>query len=146
LQSGEGLAKNRKNKEETSAEANMSILIVDDEKDMGRLLGDILREEGFKVNNAFDGVTAISKVKQNHYDLMILDFNLSGMTGFNVLEKTKDLNPELKTIMISAYGDNKIKSKAKDYGVDDFLDKPFDINNLLETVKKATQTIKNNDD
>jgi DNA-binding response OmpR family regulator len=125
-------------------EAGMSILIVEDEKDMGRLLCDILHEEGYKVNNAFDGQTAISKMRKNHYDLMILDYNLSGMTGFNVLDKAREIKPDLKTIMISAYGDNKIKNRAKDYGVNDFLDKPFDINNLLQTIKKASQSIHDN--
>jgi DNA-binding response OmpR family regulator len=117
----------------------VSVLIVEDERDMGRLLSDILKEEGYSVNNAYDGNTAISKLKKQRYDVMILDYNLSGMTGFNVLEKVKELLPHIKTIMISAYGDNRIKKKAREYGVHNFLDKPFDINNLLKTLKKTTQ-------
>lgn len=110
------------------------ILIVDDDKDLCNLISDILKEDGYSVKKVYDGNTALNEIISNKYDVMIIDNKLSGISGINVIERSKYLNSSIKTIMISAYGNTKTKLRARDLGVYDFLDKPFDIKLLLSRV------------
>jgi len=112
------------------------ILVVDDDKDLCNLISDIISEEGYIVQKAYDAKTAISKILDENIDVMIIDNKLSGSSGINVIEQSKFLNPGLKTIMISAYGNTNTKLRARDLGVYDFLDKPFDIKDLIKTVSE----------
>ncbi len=114
-----------------------SVLVVDDNRDLGMLTSEMLVERGFRVNIAFDGVSALAKIKQEPYDLMILDYRLSGISGLIVLKKTQQIRPNLRTIMISAFGDDSTKARARELGAYAFLDKPFNIDGLVKVVKKA---------
>lgn len=67
---------------------------------------------------------------------MILDYKLTGNSGLTVLEKINQIRPKLQVMMISAYGDEYVKSKAKKLGAIKFLDKPFDVKKLVRNVKK----------
>ncbi len=113
------------------------VLVVDDNRDLGMLTSEMLVERGFRVNIAFDGVSALAKIKQERYDLMILDYRLPGISGLTVLEKTHQIRPNLKTIMISAFGNDSTRARAKELGAYAFLDKPFDIDGLVKVVKKV---------
>lgn len=113
------------------------VLVVDDNRDLGKLTSEILKERGFRVNIAFDGVSALARIKQEPYDLMILDYRLTGISGLTVLEKTQQIRPNLKTIMISAFGNESTKARAKELGAYAFLDKPFNIDGLVKVVKKT---------
>lgn len=111
------------------------ILVVEDDKDMSRIISSILKEEGYKIDRAYDGEQAIKKIKAKDYNLMILDYKLPDINGINVLKEVRRTKPSLKVIMISAYGSPSIKSTAKKFGVYRFLDKPFDLNRLVKAVK-----------
>jgi len=113
------------------------VLVVDDNRDLGELTSEILVEKGFRVNIAFDGETALKRIKQEPYDVMILDYRLPGISGLTVLEKTLQIRPNLRTIMISAFGDDSTRTKAQKLGVYAFLDKPFNIDGLVKVVKKT---------
>jgi len=113
------------------------VLVVDDNRDLGELTSEILEERGFKVNIAYDGESALARIKQEPYDLMILDYKLPRMSGLTVLERTLRVRPNLKTIMISAFGDDSTRTRAKELGAYAFLDKPFNIDRLKRTVKRA---------
>ncbi len=113
------------------------ILVVDDEKNICRMISNILKEEGYKVDKAYDGEQAVRKVKARGYNLVLLDYKLPGIDGINVLKEIQLIEPSLKVIMISAYGSPTIKSMAKKLGVYRFLDKPFDLNRLVRVVKDA---------
>jgi DNA-binding response OmpR family regulator len=119
------------------------VLVVDDDKDLCNLISDIIKEEGFEVKKAYDGNSAIDRLLKENYDVMIIDNKLSGVSGIKVIEQTKDLKPALKTIMISAYGNTNTKLRAKDLGVYDFLDKPFDIKVLISRIKELLFTASN---
>jgi len=112
-------------------------LIVDDNRDLGELTSEILKERGFRVNIAFDGESAVAKIKKQPYDLMLLDYRLPGISGLTVLEKTQQIRPNLRTIMISAFGDDSTRARAKELGAYAFLDKPFNIDGLVKVVKKT---------
>ncbi|MBU4601912.1 response regulator [bacterium] len=111
------------------------ILIVDDDLDMCQIISDILKEEGYSVNSSNTGEDALIKIKKNHYDLIVLDYKLNGISGLVVLEKALQMMPSLKIIMISAFGDKLIKARARKLGIGDFIDKPFDIKRLIQAVQ-----------
>jgi len=111
------------------------ILVVDDDKDMCHLISEILREESYEVNISYNGEDALSKIKENSYDLVILDYKLFGISGIGVLEKARQVKPLIKVIMISAFGNDSTKAKAKELGAFDFIDKPFDIKRFIQTVQ-----------
>lgn len=113
------------------------VLVVDDNRDLGELTSEILEERGFRVNIAFDGESALARIKQEPYDVMILDYRLPGISGLTLLEKSHQIRPNLKTIMISAFGDDSTRARAKELGAYVFLDKPFDRDGLVKVVKKA---------
>jgi DNA-binding response OmpR family regulator len=112
------------------------ILVVDDNEDMCQVISDVLRAEGYMVEIACDGESALNELRRRTYDLMVLDYKLFDMTGLEVLEKLKGITPPLCTIMISAYGSESVKARARELEVYDFFDKPFDVNALLKVVKK----------
>ncbi|MBE3093459.1 MAG: response regulator [Actinobacteria bacterium] len=111
------------------------ILVVDDDLDMCEIISDILKEEGYSVNSSYNGEDALMKIKKNHYDLIVLDYKLNEMSGLMVLEKSLQMIPSLKVIMISAFGDDSTKSKARELGAFDFIDKPFDLKRFVQAVQ-----------
>ena len=114
----------------------VKMLIVEDERDTCKLISDILEEEGFLLDRAHEGESAIKKIKRKKYDFMILDYKLPGISGLEVLEEANKIRPKLRVIMISAYGNEDIKAKAKELGAVNFLDKPYDVKKLVRVVKK----------
>lgn len=115
----------------------MKILIVDDDQDMCEILSDFLRDEGYAVITASDGESALSSIKKKKYDLLILDYQLHGITGLCVLEKAHQIDSSLIAIMISAFGSEQIRSQAQELGVYDFVEKPFDMEKMVEAVNQA---------
>jgi len=112
------------------------ILVVDDNEDMCQVISDVLKAEGYMVEIAYNGESALDELKKGTYDLMVLDYKLFDMTGLEVLEKLKWIIPPPYTIMISAYGSESVKARALELEVHDFFDKPFDVKALLKVVKK----------
>jgi DNA-binding response OmpR family regulator len=114
-----------------------NILVVDDNEDMCQIISDVLRAEEYMVGIAHNGKSALNELKNKAYDLMVLDYKLFDISGLEVLEKMRGMTPPLYTIMISAYGSESVKARARELEVYDFFDKPFDVDALLKVVKKA---------
>ena len=112
----------------------MKILISDDDKDMLNLLRFILSDEGYEIETACNGEEAIRKISQNQYGIMLLDYDLTDMTGFDVIQYMKDHNISSKVIMISGHSKNELKPKTAELGVDKLMSKPFEVQALLENV------------
>lgn len=112
------------------------ILVVDDDIDLCDLIHQILLDEGYEVAQAYEGETALQKLSNGNFNLIIIDNKLKGMYGIEVLEKAKIIKPRMKSMMISAYGTPATKSQAKKLGVLEFIDKPFEISKLVDSVKK----------
>jgi len=121
----------------------IKILIVDDDMALCKTISHILKAEGYYIKIAYDGESALNKLKDERFNLMIVDSKLNEKNGLQVLEESKQIDPSLITIMISAYGNKKIRAKAKELGTYSFLDKPFNIMKLIKTVNKAL--LKNDD-
>jgi len=120
----------------------MSILIVDDEKDIRELIGDILKDEGYAVRLAGNSDDCMAEVNADPPSLMILDIWLkdSRMDGIDILKATKRDNPDIPIIIISGHGNVEIAVAAIKQGAYDFIEKPFNIDQLTVVVSRAMET------
>ena len=116
-----------------------TILLVDDEKAIRKTLKEILEYENYKVDEAEDGATALEKIQNNNYDVVLLDIKMPKMDGMEVLEKAKEHAPDTSFIMISGHGNIETAIEATKKGAFDFISKPPDLNRLLITVRNATE-------
>ena len=112
------------------------ILIIDDDTDMCWVLSEVLKEEGFYVNIVNDKASALSMVRKQKYDLILLDYKIGKDDGLNVLSELKNIDNKSSIIMISAYGNNEVRKKAVSEGALEFIDKPFDIIKFVKIIKK----------
>lgn len=113
------------------------ILIVEDNELNMKLFYDILKYQNYEPIKAMDGLSGYEKIKKEKFDLIILDIQLPKMTGFQILEKLKQENIELPPIIIaSACAMDEDKKKAAEFGIDDYITKPIDINNFVKVVKQ----------
>ncbi len=117
------------------------ILIVDDEADIRSLIGDILADEGHATREAEDADGALAAVDESPPDLVILDIWLQGsrMDGIEVLKSVKRDNPDVPVVIISGHGNIEIAVAAIKQGAYDFIEKPFNIDQLLVVVHRALE-------
>lgn len=113
------------------------ILIVDDESAIRRTLKDILEFEKYVVDEAADGMECLVKIKQNQYDVVILDIKMPKMDGMETLDRIQELQPELPVVMISGHATIDTAVEAVKKGAFDFVSKPPDLNRLLITLRNA---------
>ncbi len=113
------------------------ILIVDDDKGIRRTLRDILEFEKYKVEESPDGLDAVVKIKQNKYDVIILDIKMPKMDGMEAIERIQLLSPDTPVVMISGHGNIDTAVEAVKKGAFDFIQKPPDLNRLLITLRNA---------
>ena len=116
-----------------------NILIVEDEDAIRRVLKKVLSEENpkYKLDEAPDGEKAISLIKTQHYDLVLCDIKMPKKDGIEVLEFVTSYDSSIPIIMISGHGDLKTAVKAMRMGAYDYIEKPPDLNNLLNSVRSA---------
>ena len=115
------------------------ILVVDDELSMRELLEYMLEKQGYGVLVAASGKEAISKIEKNPYDLLLCDIRLGDMTGLEVLKASKKKNPHVTVIMISAFATTETAVEAMNQGAFDYVPKPFENEELLQTIANALE-------
>ncbi len=120
----------------------MSILIVDDEEDIRELIGDILRDEGYATRLAANSDDCMAAINAEAPSLMILDIWLkdSRMDGIDILKTVKRDNPDIPVVIISGHGNIEIAVAAIKQGAYDFIEKPFNIDQLMVVVARAMET------
>jgi two-component system response regulator PilR (NtrC family) len=114
-----------------------SILVVDDELSMRELLEYMLTKEGYHVTCAKSGREAIDLLEKNHFDLMLCDIRLGDITGLDVLRAAKKNDSDIVSIMISAYASTESAVEAMNEGAYDYVPKPFNTDELMDTIAKA---------
>ena len=119
----------------------MTLLISDNDRDMVKLLRFILADEGYEIDVAYSGAETIKKLKNNNYPLILLDYDLQDMTGFDVLNYIKENQISTKVIMISGHTRTELKSRAYNMGVYEFIPKPFEIKTVLENVHTVSESL-----
>ena len=113
------------------------ILVVDDELSMRELLEVLLTKEGYKISCAEDGSKAISMIEKTGFDLLLCDIKLGDITGIDVLKAAKAKKQDALVIMISAYATTEAAVEAMNKGAYDFVPKPFNNEELKQTIKNA---------
>jgi len=113
------------------------ILVVDDELSMRELLEVMLTKEGYEVSCAENGSKAISMIEKTDYDLLLCDIRLGDISGIEVIKALKNQNQNTVIIMISAYATTEAAVEAMNQGAYDFVPKPFDNEELQQTIKQA---------
>jgi two-component system nitrogen regulation response regulator NtrX len=113
------------------------ILVVDDDERIRQSLGGILKDEGYEVVDAKDGLQALKQVEGEAPDLVLLDIWMPGMDGMEVLERIKGQIPNLPVIMISGHANIELAVKATKLGAYDFIEKPLSLEKVLLTVNNA---------
>ena len=111
------------------------ILIVDDEAGVRELLGDALRIAGFETAVAPDGMSALTAIRNKKPDLLIVDINMPLMDGFELIERLRSTGDNTPALMLSARADRADVTRGLTLGADDYVTKPFGLEELLLRVK-----------
>ena len=114
-----------------------TLLIIDDEESIRNTIREIFEFEKYQVEEAGDGLDGIDKIKNNKYDVVLLDIKMPEMDGMEVLEKIQVIQPDLPVVMISGHGSLETAVEAVKMGAYDYISKPPDLNRLLVTVRNA---------
>ena len=116
---------------------SIKILLVDDEKDFTKVLSERIETRGISVEIADSGLIAMEKVKKQSFDAIILDLAMPGMDGIDVLKTLLKENPDLQIIFLTGHATLEKGIEAVKLGAVDFMEKPVDIETLLEKVNEA---------
>jgi len=113
------------------------VLLVDDEVDFLDTISERMRTRGMEVATASSGAEALKKVEQEAYDVIILDLMMPGVDGLEALKILKAKRPELQVILLTGHATVEKGIEAMKLGAMDFLEKPADLSQLTEKIKKA---------
>ena len=113
----------------------MRILIVDDEYELLKQLQQILESQRYIVDTAMDGEEALDKVFDTPFDLIVLDIMMPKIDGLTVLEHVRKADMDTPVLMLTAKGDVKDRVKGLDLGADDYLAKPFSLDELMARMR-----------
>jgi len=113
------------------------VLVVDDDADFRSLLEDLLKGEGYRIRLASTGAEALEAVETERPDLVMMDVKLPDQDGLAVLKRLKQAHAELEVIVMTAFGGSSTAIKAMEQGAYDYVTKPFEIDDLLATLKRV---------
>ena len=119
-----------------------NILIVDDEKHYPIIIGEILQEEGYRSFTASSGMEALDILNTQLIDLVLTDVKMPGMTGIDLLEKIKEIKPDMPVIIMTAFGSVEKAVEAMHKGAYTFILKPFENEALIAHIAKAISVYK----
>ena len=122
----------------------MRILVVEDERGLNRVLTKHLKNNGYSVDSCEDGREAIEYLDLASYDLVLLDVMLPGMSGWDILRYIRKKNMDTSVLMLTALDSTEDKVKGLDGGADDYLTKPFALEELLARIRLATRKQRGN--
>ncbi len=117
----------------------LRVLVIDDEPAIRRFLRTSLTAQGYSLLEAEDGETGLAMLQRNAVDVLVLDLGLPGISGLDVLKKLRDGNSPLPVIVLSSRDDETGKVTALDMGADDYVTKPFGMDELLARIRAAVR-------
>ncbi len=132
--------------DDTTKNAKVKILVVDDEVDLEQLMLQQMRREirrgRYSFEFAHNGVEALERLREEpDFDIVLSDINMPVMDGLTMLEQIPDVNPNIRAVMVSAYGDMENIRTAMNRGAFDFVTKPIDFEDLKVTVKRTVENL-----
>lgn len=109
----------------------INILLVEDDEKLNKLFYTVLSKQGFNIYSAHDGVEAFDIMENNHIDLIISDIMMPNMDGYEFTESIRKFDAEIPILMITAKDDFRSKQKSFLIGIDDYMVKPIDVNEMI---------------
>jgi DNA-binding NtrC family response regulator len=116
-----------------------TILLAEDDAVQREILGDILRSSGYAVESAASGEEAVAKLEGTTPDLLLTDLKMTGMDGLQLLREARRMRPEMDVVMMTAHGSVRTAVQAMREGAADYLEKPFDKDELLMVLQRALE-------
>ncbi|MCE5313550.1 MAG: response regulator [Armatimonadota bacterium] len=116
-----------------------NVLVVDDEVNLCRILGAKLAKSGYSVVAVHDGLQAVEKVRESHFDIVLLDLILPKMDGLTALAEIRSTHSALPVIVMTACENAEALAQARTYGVQAYVNKPFDLDNLVSLVADTSK-------
>ncbi|MFO7899537.1 MAG: response regulator, partial [Planctomycetota bacterium] len=117
-----------------------SLLVVDDERNICALLRELLDEEDYRIDTCLSGREAVEKMDARPYDMVISDLKMPGMSGTELIRTIKDRWPETTAVLFTGYATVETAVKAMRYGADDYVTKPFNIEELRKVVSRGLES------
>ncbi len=114
------------------------VLVVDDDRSSSEIVLRVLRAQGYDVDVANDGPSALELLKENAYDLAVVDYQMPGMNGVQLFREARQTHPELRGVFLTAYANINTIFPAIEAGVERVLAKPL---NAVELIRLATEMI-----
>jgi DNA-binding response OmpR family regulator len=121
---------------------SVKLLIVDDEKDFLDIIADRISARGMDVSTASSAEAALNMIEEESYDVVIMDFMMPALDGFKALKLMKTMQPEVQIILLTGNVPDEKRIEAKALGALDVIEKPPDLNDLIEKIKKAKKARK----
>lgn len=125
--------------EENRKKVPVTLLVIDDDREMRAILKDFLEQEGYRVIAELSGDNAIATVELERIDLVILDKEMPGMNGLDFLSFLRHRFPQTPVIFITAFGGPHVAEEAIRRGAARYLEKPFRVTDLLSAVRTVTK-------
>ena len=123
-------------------EKNIKVLVADDDPEMRDYISGILEDEGFSVTQADDGEKAYNILKKlSDIKIIVCDIRMPGIDGMEVLKKGLVVNPFLKVILITAYGELEQYLEIMNMGAFEYLNKPFTLYTFLDVISRAVNSL-----
>ena len=117
----------------------MRLLIVEDEKELCDTIAKTLYQAGYEVDTCYDGDEALDYILAENYDLIVLDLNLPGTDGMDILKELRKENEETKVLILSARSQIVDKVEGLDAGANDYMEKPFHLQELEARIRSLTR-------
>jgi CheY-like chemotaxis protein len=114
----------------------ITVLVIDDDERVRTLLRDILRFAGYRVIEASDGRSGMRYLENGEFDMVLTDLGMPEMNGWEVVKMIKKETPQTPVVLITGWGTNLDEEKVKESGVDGIIGKPFQVNEVIETVEQ----------
>ncbi|NOY53603.1 MAG: response regulator [Deltaproteobacteria bacterium] len=119
----------------------LTILIVDDDEEMGRLIKKVLDREDYHVKVAENATAGLILLQECPFDLVISDFRMPGMSGIELIREARKISPHTQLILITAFGDVQTYLDAMGAGAFEYINKPIKMNDLKAVIRKASDAL-----
>jgi two-component system response regulator (stage 0 sporulation protein F) len=125
--------------------AKKRVLIVDDAKDILFLLTHSVKRLGpdYEVSTAMDGLTALEQVRKQRFDLLITDHMMPGMTGLQLAREVRQISPETRIVLMTAYDSNSLRDMVDDLDLGGFVGKPFNVPQVIDMIERIVTNANN---
>ena len=118
----------------------MKILLLEDDVILQEIIEEFLLENGYEVESFFDGEKALDAIGHRHYDMLLLDVNVPNINGFEILSYLRDIGNTTPAIYITSLSSIDDLKKGFDLGAEDYLKKPFDLEELHVRIERIVKT------